>query len=879
MNRTFGLRSALILLVLIAIVPVFAVVIQASLSEQRGRLERNEAGLRSLIDLSAAHQEQFIEGARQMLTAVAMSPPVYEDDLAACTRYFGVLQDKYPRYANFGLLDVQGNLICRSALGRAPVVAGDRPYFKRAVASGGFVVGEYLVGRATGLPSLVFAMPVYRADRALRGVLFVALDLQRMGEQLRKFQIAQDVTLLVTDTNAVVLASVGSYALPVGSPVSDPVLRESILAGRARFDSSSRKDGGGDWLYAVRPVGSRSEGEVFVAAFVSQASVVAPVTRRLHLQLAALVLISLLAAVAAWVFGDRVLVRPIGQLLRRVRALQDEPVPLEATADGGLVRELAQLEQGLDDVARGLSERSVLRDAAIAERSGQKNLIESVLESMAEGVLVVDTQGRFLHMNSAATRILPGLHELNRLSMPLAVDAVQWGLAHLDGTTPLEPSERPAARALRGENVEGFRYRARGALAGGVEKVMHASARPLFGPDGRAAGAVTVFSDVTDAWRAEHALRDSEQRYRTLFESNPHPMWVYDSQTLRFLAVNDAAVGHYGYSRDDFLAMTIRDIRPEEDLPRLEQVLEGRIGEPAAPGWWRHRTRDGRLISVEVSSHPMQFGNRPARIVLAHDITLRLQAQDALAQMNDTLERRVSERTSELAIANKELESFSYSVSHDLRAPLQVIDGFGKALLSKYSADLPPQAIHYLHRIRDNTHQMSQLIDDLLSLAKVTRAEIHAESCNLSTRAGQIVERLRLRFPDRAVRLELDEDMQAICDIRLLGVVLENLIENAWKFTARTQDACVRIGCEAQVDGQRVFFVADNGAGFEMSYVDKLFKAFQRLHAPSEFEGTGIGLATVHRIITRHGGRVWAEGSPGQGAIFKFTLKGVHDAQ
>jgi light-regulated signal transduction histidine kinase (bacteriophytochrome) len=259
--------------------------------------------------------------------------------------------------------------------------------------------------------------------------------------------------------------------------------------------------------------------------------------------------------------------------------------------------------------------------------------------------------------------------------------------------------------------------------------------------------------------------------------------------------------------------------------------------------------------------------------VLAHDISERRMAQRTLEHLNETLERRVADRTRELALSNRELESFSYSLSHDLRAPLQAIDGFSRALLSHHAAQLDAQGRHYLERITGNTRRMGQLIDDLLSLASVTRTEVKMQPLNLADEAERIVERLRQGEPGRKVEVEIDPYISCRGDPGLLAVVLENLLQNAWKFTARTPDARIRVGHKTSVQGEKVVFVADNGAGFDMAYSSKLFTAFQRLHPASEFEGTGIGLATVHRIITRHGGRVWAESSPGRGAAFQFTLE------
>jgi PAS domain S-box-containing protein len=871
-KRTLGLRAALAFLVLIAIAPVFGVVVQASLAEQQARLVRAEAALQSLVELSAAHQEGVIEGARQMLTAIASSPPIYNDDLQACTKYLEKLRAKYPLYANFGLLDPKGQVTCRGTPGRNTIMVDDRPYFRAAIASGRFSVGEYLVGRTTGKPSLTFGMPVYRENSPrLRGVLFASLDLEQVGGQLGKIAISPEMTLFVTDVHGVVLASAGTATQSPGSKLPAPFLREAISAGLARMGSANDAHGR-DWRYAVQPVGRPEEGKLFVVAMMSTAEVLAPAAHRLDLQLGALALITLLGAAVAWVFGDRVVARPISRMLRRVDSLlRQDPRPDTAGPAAALL-ELRELDERFRDMARGLAERSSQRDDAMAEMAGQTTLLESILESIAEGLIVIDHAGIVIHANAAAQRILPGLDRLKEGKENTNSPAVPWDLFEVDGVTPLLQAGRLASGALAGDYRETFRYAIRGLVSGGVEKVIQGHSRALLSLQGEQWGAVLVFSDITAEYGAEQALKDSERRYRTLFESNPHPMWVYDVETLRFLTVNDAAVAAYGYSVKEFMAMSGKDIRPAEDVPALlQRVRDGK--DVHSPQVWRHRVKDGRLIYVEISSHTLDYAGRRARMVLAHDVTQRQAAQQALQDMNATLERRVEERTRELAIANRELESFAYSVSHDLRAPLQVIDGFSRALLARYGEALESKAQHYFERIRENTRQMAQLIDDLLSLAHVTRSEINAEPVDLASKAGQIVERLRQRDAGREVAVEVDQNIVCSGDARLLAVVLENLIENAWKFTMRTPAARIRIGLKEGENGEAVVYVADNGAGFDMAYHSKLFNAFQRLHAASEFAGTGIGLATVHRIVTRHGGRVWAESSPGQGATFHFTLQ------
>lgn len=263
---------------------------------------------------------------------------------------------------------------------------------------------------------------------------------------------------------------------------------------------------------------------------------------------------------------------------------------------------------------------------------------------------------------------------------------------------------------------------------------------------------------------------------------------------------------------------------------------------------------------------------RVAHDELAADIIARRRAEDEVKRLNAVLEQRVRQRTAELEAANKELGAFSYSVAHDLRAPLRRIEGFGRILLEDYTERLDARGIRYLGRIRAGVHEMAEMIDSFLRLSRATQGELSVEPVDLSRQARVVATRLREKDPGRDVFVDIEAGMIAEGDRRLLSLVLENLIDNAWKYTRRTDGATIAFNSRRDGAGRRVYVVRDNGAGFDMTLVDRLFTPFSRLHRAEDFEGTGIGLATVQRILARHGGRIWATAEPGRGASFHFTL-------
>jgi light-regulated signal transduction histidine kinase (bacteriophytochrome) len=261
------------------------------------------------------------------------------------------------------------------------------------------------------------------------------------------------------------------------------------------------------------------------------------------------------------------------------------------------------------------------------------------------------------------------------------------------------------------------------------------------------------------------------------------------------------------------------------------------------------------------------------------DITQRKQIESDLRRLNETLESRVQERTRQLTEANRELEAFAYSVSHDLRAPLRTVDGFGRILLRDYPGKILDQrGTHYIERMSAATVRMGQLIEDLLNLSQISRTVLKRENIDLSSIADEVVAELSAAHQRHFDRLSIQPGVHGHADSRLMRILLQNLLGNAWKFTGKTRSPEIEFGCHKH-DNESVYFVRDNGVGFDMAHVDQLFAPFHRLHSAKEFEGTGIGLAIVQRIVHRHQGRVWAEGKLGSGATFFFTLGSGDDGK
>lgn len=497
-------------------------------------------------------------------------------------------------------------------------------------------------------------------------------------------------------------------------------------------------------------------------------------------------------------------------------------------------------------------QEAVVQDAV--ERAQSEKRFRGLLEAAPDGMVIVDPKGTIVMVNAQ-------MEQLFGYSREEVIGQ------HVEMLVPLRFKDvHPFHRAQYGKDP---RPRPMGAdlelyarHKDGMEFPVEISLSPMESEEESLI--IAAIRDITDRKRAE-------EKFRGLLESAPDAMVVVDEQGFIQL-VNSQTEKMFGFDRAELVGEPVEILVPKRFRKKHAKHRVGYYGEhptrPMGIGLDLFGLRkNGTEFPVEISLSPLETEDSLLVSAAIRDVTQRKRMEEDVQKLNDDLKQRAAQ----LEAANKELEAFSYSVSHDLRAPLRSIDGFSHVVLEDYGEQLPADARGYLERVRAAAQRMAVLIDDLLNLSRVTRTALQPRFINLSKMAEEILQGFKEGHPDRQISFSLMPDLMVEADPHLMNIVLENLLSNAWKFTSKREDATIEFGQKNHVK-ERTFYVRDNGVGFDMAYADKLFGVFQRLHSVNEFPGTGVGLATVQRIITIHGGRIWAESAEGKGTTFYFTL-------
>jgi len=494
----------------------------------------------------------------------------------------------------------------------------------------------------------------------------------------------------------------------------------------------------------------------------------------------------------------------------------------------------------------------------------------SVFESVVEGIFMVNPEGRVVSGNPALARMLGYA----------SFDDLVVGARKVAQDIYVEPGSRGRFRETLEANGVVEKFETHWRRKDGSIIWVSLSARMTPGLMGGNIHHVGIAEDITERKQAEEEIKYKNMILQTQQETSLDAILVVDEDE-KIISFNQQFI--------DLWRLSPQLVSAHLDAPVIQSVAEQVENSEAffARVQYLHEHRDdksreeiplkdGRVIDRYSAPVTGADGQHYGRVWYFRDITERKLAHEEILHFNAELEERVQQRTEQLEFANKQMESFSYSVSHDLRSPLNAIDGFSsllqKTVLMMESGPLTERSAHYLARIRAGVSQMGELIEGMLSLSLASRASLLWEPVDLSALANSLLGRYHEREPARAALLQVEAGLLAQGDSRLLKQVLDNLLGNAWKFSAGQVRTEIAVGHETGSTGETIYFVRDNGAGFDMAYADKLFGTFQRLHTQGEFAGTGIGLATVRRIIERHGGKIWGESTPGHGATFYFTL-------
>jgi len=847
------IRGELALLVAVLAFPLVALIGYGLYDRTRDDLAASEATARRLSESNADRVSEYVAGLRATLEAIARRPLVRAMDAKRCDPRLADLVDLYPRAGSLIVVDREGVILCSSRpLPRDRVVRiADEELLSAMLADPRFRVSRPIVSRvsATGNWIVSAVHPVFGEDGALVGTVAMATDLVRWHSiSPPKGLPAGAIVTVVTSDGTIVARSVDAEKW-INRKLWDERLLMQVLKATGGVVRAKGLDGV-DRIFGVSAVAGLPW---FVLAGLPEEIVFASARERLMETGALLVLIVGIVMALAWGFVAG-LSKPITAIAAAVRARaegnEEATVPIAGPVE-------------VANVARELNRMIEIRAKKEREHSESEQRFAGIVGLAADGVISMDAEQRIILFNTAAEKMF------GYRSEDVAGEPIDRLIPTRFRANHRQDVERFGA-AGESTRAMGARRPISGVRANGEEFPIEASISQLV-IGGRKIYSV-VLRDITQRETASRLLRESEARYRFLFdnmlEGFAYCRMVFENgkpQDFVYLRVNSAFEQITGLK--NVVGKNVTEAIPgiRESNPELFEIY-GNVARTGKPASFETYV-DGLGIWFSISAYRPEEGHF---VAVFNNISERKNAEEGIRQLNVELEQRVVERTSQLEASNKELESFSYSVSHDLRSPLRAIDGFSRIVQEDYAGKLDAEGRRLLGVIRDNSRKMAQLIDDLLEYSRLGRKPLSTGAIDMNRLVEEVLGELQVHG-EKPPKMVLGALPPARGDATLVKLVWTNLLANAIKFSGKREHPVIEVGGHEN-GAECVYCVKDNGAGFDMKYRDKLFGVFQRLHSEEEFEGTGVGLAIVQRVVFRHGGRVWAEGKVDGGAAFYFSL-------
>jgi PAS domain S-box-containing protein len=876
-----SLRVRLVLLVLIPSIPLLAITAYVA-NELRNRdIASAQAELTAFAAVAASELQDSSGETQNLLQAIARIPAVARADPDECTRIFSAMVQDAPRFGVILLTDAAGRGVCHSAGPGRLADYSDRTYFASLRRSGHFFSGEPMIGRVTGKPLFVTSLAVRGDHGEFLGVLVSGLDLRWMGDNLVRRMPYPGLSLTMWSPDGTILYRHPEPERWIGKKIAEAGVTQAVLSrasGAAVVEATDLQ--GAPTLYAIRGIEDWSRSRMAVSVGAPRANLVAGADAIFRRSLVSFGVVFAIALATALVMGEY-------GIRRRAAALTRASARIAAgdfAARTGLPEstdELGQLAGSFDSMAAALETTSVhLRmlsesGKSLVRATDQASLLADVCRVVVEhggyascwveeGV-VAGPQGeaartgmpfvvRDLRSSAAddawrAQAIARGYGAL--VSVPIHAGGMIFGTLNVASRAPGHFADDEVARV--GELADDLGF--------GIQALRDREAL-----DRHAHRLESLVDERTAELLATNRFLDS------VIENIPDMIFVKRAEGLRFVRLNRAGEQLLGLEREALVGKSDHDLFPASQADffqvRDREVLSGgaMVEIPEEP----IETPSGTRLLHTKKIPVMGDDGRPAYLLgISRDITERRAHEREILALNATLAKRAAE----LDAANRELEAFSYSVSHDLRAPLRHVQGYVELLAGAAGNQLPDKARRYLSVIADSASEMGTLIDDLLMFSRTARTEMRMVPVELGPLVAEAIKSLEMQVQGRRVEWRVGPLPAVRGDARLLRQVWANLLGNAVKYTRGRDPAVIEIAATVgDPDAPPVIYVRDNGVGFDMAHAAKLFGVFQRLHRADEFEGTGIGLAIVQRVVSRHGGRIWAHAEPGLGATFFFTL-------